>query len=646
MIRIRRMVVLTAVFALSSVSITAAASQQPYRVSDQQVQDLLNRIETRMGTFRASFDRAIDRSRIRGSRAADEINQSVNDFKNASDRLRDRVNDYRSDAAAVEDVLKPAAIIDTFMMGNQLDASVQRDWQDLRRDLDELARAYGVTWNRTGSQNMRSGVNDPQVEQLLKRTTRDADQFRRSLDQALARSRINTSREEDDINRFVTELTEATNHLNDHFDRRHIVTSNIDEVLQRGASIDSFMQRHQLTTRAENDWLAVRRDLDDLARAYNVAWDWSNPRYTADDPSARGLFDHLSGTYQLDRSRGDDLRRAAQQATRTVPPGQRDRAYQRLMNRLEAPDVIAIDRNGNRVSMATSRGPQATFEADDRVRTEEESAGRTFNTRATFHGDQLVLTTTGREGNAFTVTFEPIDEGDNLRVTRRIVDDGRRQPVTVESFYRKSSDQPDWDVFRTTAGGESTTSPAGDFVVPTGIRLVATLDQALSTKTTRDRDRFSMTVTSPSQYSGAVIEGFVNNVNASGRVSGRAEMALNFQTISQRNGRASQFGGVIESMRTPGGETVRVDNEGKVEPTDSQTERTVQRGTIGAALGAIIGAITGGGKGAGIGAVIGAAGGAGTVIAQGRDQLDLQRGTEATITSGAASQRTSIGGAR
>jgi hypothetical protein len=67
---------------------------------------------------------------------------------------------------------------------------------------------------------------------------------------------------------------------------------------------------------------------------------------------------------------------------------------------------------------------------------------------------------------------------------------------------------------------------------------------------------------------------------------------------------------------------------------DSQTTRTVQRGAIGAGIGAVIGAITGGGDGAAIGAAIGAGGGAGTVIIQGRDQLDLPRGTELTITSG------------
>src|SRR6185503_6509083 len=185
-------------------------------------------------------------------------------------------------------------------------------------------------------------------------------QFRRTLGLALARGRIDTSREEDDINRFVTELTEATNHLTDHVDRRQTVTNNIDDLMQRGANIDSFMQRHPLTPRAQSDWLIVRRDLDEVARVHNVAWDWRNARYTAASPSP-GVDEHLSGTYQLDSSRGDDPRRAAQLATRTVPPGQRDRAYQRLLSRLEAPEVIAIDRNGTRLSMATSRGPRVTF---------------------------------------------------------------------------------------------------------------------------------------------------------------------------------------------------------------------------------------------------------------------------------------------
>jgi hypothetical protein len=645
MTRRSRIVALAGVFALTGVSVIVSAQQRPNRVTDQQVEDLMSRMTGAIAAFRASFDQAIDRSPVNGSQAEEDINQSVNDFKQATDRLRDRVQNRRAGATDVEDVLRRASVIDGFMTRTPLDKTAERDWQSLRRDLDELARAYGLPSNWIGSEHVSSRLNDQQVKQLLARTKKNADQFRHSLARAVNRSRIDGSREGEDISQSVTDLAETTNHLSDHFDRRQVVTNDIEDVLRHGVTIDSFMQRHQLAVQAENDWLTMRRDLDELARAYNVAWSWSNPRFTADGRTE--LYHRLTGTYQLDSSRGDDPGEAAEQATSTLPSNQRPRAYERLMNRLNAPETIAIDRNENSVTMASSRGERLTFEADGQVRTEQGPAGRTVKTRAILYGDQLVVTTTGSRGNDFSVTFEPIDNGRTLRVTRRLYDDSLRQPLTVQSFYRRSSDEARWDIYSTTQGApRQTDSAAGDVGVPNGTRLVATLDNALSTRDAHAEDRFTITTRSPSQYEGAVIEGTVSSVNASGRVSGRADMALNFESIRLRNGRTYQFAGVIENVRAANVETISVDNEGTVEE-NSQTEKTVQRGAIGAALGAIIGAISGGGRGAAIGAAIGAAGGAGTVIVQGRDQLDLPRGTELTIMSSLSrSHRTSAGGQR
>lgn len=630
-------IALAIVFALTGLGMTAETQQQPYRLSDQQLKNLVSRIEKNTDTFRASLDRALDRSRIDGNRKEDNINQVLKDFEQATDRLRNRVNDRRSTAADVEDVLARASFIDSFLLRNQLNTDAGPAWQNLRRDLDDLARAYGVQSNWTGSRNLSSRVTDKQLETLLKRITKEADQYTRSLKQALDRSRIDGSRTEDNINRFVAEFEEATNHLREQVKRRQVVTFDIEELLRRGMRIDSFMQRHQLTERAEKDWLKLRADLDDLAHAYNVAWNWSNPRYTALEPSTGGLYYRLTGTYRLERNRGDNPRQVAEQATATLPSNQRQRVYQNLISRLEAPDVLAIDRNANRVTIASSRGERVTFEADDRVRTEQMSIGRTINTRTTFYGDRLVVATTGTNGNDFTVTFQPVDDGRNLQVTRRIYHDDLRQSVTAQSFYRRSSNEAQWDMHSGTSAAPFTTRTAsGDFVVPNGTRLVATLDNALSTNSTREGDRFTATTRSPSEYEGAVIEGFVSNVNASGRISGRADMSLNFRSIRLRNGRTYEFAGFIENLRTPDGETLQVDNEGKVDDKDSQTSRTIQRGAIGAAVGSLIGAIVDGGKGAAIGAAAGAGAGAGTVIIQGRDHLDLPSGTELTITSASA----------
>ena len=159
-----------------------------------------------------------------------------------------------------------------------------------------------------------------------------------------------------------------------------------------------------------------------------------------------GVYQRLTGTYQLERSRGDDAGQAVEQATRALPANQRQGTYQRLMNRLNAPETIAIDRTGLSVTIASSRGQQVTFEADGQIRAEQGPAGRPFNTRATLYGDQLVVTTTGsgNGGNDFAVTFEPLDNARSLRVTKRIYDDNLRQPVAVQSFYRKSSDEAEW----------------------------------------------------------------------------------------------------------------------------------------------------------------------------------------------------------
>jgi uncharacterized protein YcfJ len=107
-------------------------------------------------------------------------------------------------------------------------------------------------------------------------------------------------------------------------------------------------------------------------------------------------------------------------------------------------------------------------------------------------------------------------------------------------------------------------------------------------------------------------------------------MTMDFDTIRLRDGRSYRFAGILENVRTPSGDVVQVDNEGAVRDSD-QTNKTVTRTAIGTAVGAIIGAIAGGGKGAAIGAVLGAGAGAGSVYVQGRNDLDLNAGTEVTL---------------
>jgi hypothetical protein len=111
-------------------------------------------------------------------------------------------------------------------------------------------------------------------------------------------------------------------------------------------------------------------------------------------------------------------------------------------------------------------------------------------------------------------------------------------------------------------------------------------------------------------------------------------MTLNFDRIRLPNGATYNFAGIVEQVGATTGGDIRVDNEGAVQE-ESRTGTTVERTAIGTAIGALIGAIAGGGKGAAIGAAVGAGAGAGSVYVQGRDDLELARGTQLTIRASA-----------
>jgi hypothetical protein len=349
----------------------------------------------------------------------------------------------------------------------------------------------------------------------------------------------------------------------------------------------------------------------------------------------------LNGTWQLEPSSSDNVDQAINRAMRGVSPQDRQRLERLLTRRLSSPDTIAIEQDGQHFTIASDRARQISFDADGRVRNESSVAGRQVRVNASLNRDQLIISSTGDRGRDYNVTFMPANGGRQLRVTRRISVDRLSQPVTVVSVYNKTSDVAQLDLYRGGAGyGYANNRPdrsdrsdrsRSSFLVPNGTSLEAVLNQDLNTKTIQEGDPVSLVVRSPRQYENAVLEGTVTNVERSGRVSGRAGISLDFDRIRLSNGESYRFAGYVDSIRVPGGDNVRVDNEGSVRDDDSQTTKTVTRTGIGAALGAVIGAIAGGGKGAAIGAAVGGGAGAGSVFVQGRDDLELRNGTEFVI---------------
>lgn len=633
-----------------STAYTVQAQVNAYRVSDRQVQTLINRIETRTDTFRRQLDRSLDRSSINGTSSEDGINSYIADFERATDRLRGRFDSRQSSSADVEEVLNRANFINGFMFQNRLDSNVQYQWTLVRNDLNLLANYYNVRWawsntipttstTTTAVATLPYTVSDVQLRTLLRRIEQRADTYKLAANRSLDRSTLNGTSSEDSLNRYITDFEAATDRLSQRFESRQSVMADAQEVLSRAQFIDAFMREQRLDYRATSQWNLLRNDLSTLATYYGVSWNWNTTVNQSNQFNAM-----LSGTYQLNRSQSDDVANIIDSSLRTSVNNTNqndDRARRMLERRLTPPDMLVIENKSNQVTIASNLSPQVTFAADGVKRTETNPNGRTVSVRATTLSSGVEVSYEGDRTNDFFLTFMPMNNG-QLRVTRRIYLENRNQTVTVNTVYDKVSQTADFSrVTNSNTAVNNQNYPnstsgvsSNDFVIPNGTPVVATLTSTLTTSTMNDGDRFTMEISSPSQYSGAIIEGYVSNVQRSGRVSGRAQTTFNFETIQLRNGNRYRFSGIIDQVRQPDGSTVSVNNEGAVRE-GSQTNRTATRAGIGAALGAIIGAITGGGSGAAIGAGIGAGAGAGTVILQGRDNLELRTGSEFRITSSA-----------
>ena len=176
-------------------------------------------------------------------------------------------------------------------------------------------------------------------------------------------------------------------------------------------------------------------------------------------------------------------------------------------------------------------------------------------------------------------------------------------------------------------GASATAAPAAPpapkiaMDVPSGTELILTLDTSVTSETAKPEQRVRATVSKPVIVDGMVaipegapVTGTVVSAERSGRVKGRASIALRFDEV-------------IVAKTPYKITTARIAREAAA--TKGEDAKKIG---IGAGVGTAIGAIAGGKKGAAIGAGIGGGAGTGAVLAT--------RGDEVTIPAGATLRTT------
>ena len=187
-------------------------------------------------------------------------------------------------------------------------------------------------------------------------------------------------------------------------------------------------------------------------------------------------------------------------------------------------------------------------------------------------------------------------------------------------------------------GQEAPEAKAPDkYTVKSGTRIPLVLVNSISTKTSREGDRVYLQTAFPIFTDGRIVipegsyvTGTITEVKRPGRIKGRGEMYLRFDTLMLRNGVQRDFRGTVSSVDGAGDETLK-DDEGQIQGDSTKGK---DAGTVAgtAATGASIGAIAGSsvgsaGKGAAIGAGAGSVAGVAAVLLTRGPDVRLLRGS-------------------
>ncbi len=174
--------------------------------------------------------------------------------------------------------------------------------------------------------------------------------------------------------------------------------------------------------------------------------------------------------------------------------------------------------------------------------------------------------------------------------------------------------------------------------IPKGAHVLLRMENSISTRTAGDGDYVYFRTASPIAGKGRIlvptgsyVQGVVGKVKRSGRVSGRAELAIRLETLTFPNGRVVKFTPKLSSVDPgPGAERVK-DKEGEIE-VGSTAGQDVRRIAVTAGSGAAIGGLADHGwEGAGIGAGIGTGVGVATALLTRGRELELRRGTSLDV---------------
>ena len=124
------------------------------RYDERYLKDSINRLDRLSKDFERDLDRALDHSRVNGTRREDQMNAQGHDFRRAVGSLKSSFGngrDLNRSRDEAQRVLQEARQFDRIGRNRGIDSRVASEWSQIQRELQIISDAYGIGYyNNSG----------------------------------------------------------------------------------------------------------------------------------------------------------------------------------------------------------------------------------------------------------------------------------------------------------------------------------------------------------------------------------------------------------------------------------------------------------------------------------------------------------------
>ena len=132
------------------------------RYDERYLKDSIQRLDRLAKDFERDLDRALDNSRVNGTRQEDRINAQGHDFRRAVSSLKSSFGngrDLNRSRDEAQRVLQEARQFDRIGRSRAVDNRVASEWSQIQQELSIISDAYGLGYYNNGGYNP-NGRND------------------------------------------------------------------------------------------------------------------------------------------------------------------------------------------------------------------------------------------------------------------------------------------------------------------------------------------------------------------------------------------------------------------------------------------------------------------------------------------------------